>query len=152
MQILEVIKTLLESIFSNDILILIFGILTAAVYMYVRYKNAELKTELEKLPDNLDWALKIKKKLTTWHTVFTTAITIFPLLGMLGTVASLISVGQVDFSATADMSAIKSSFFQALTYTAWGIIFAIGFKIANSFIQSDIDDNLEVLGEIVKKH
>ena len=149
---IEAFKTLGESILNNDFPILFVAVVTLLIFFYVRYKNSELKTELDKLPDNLDWAMKIKKRLTKSHTIFTALITIFPLLGMLGTVLALINVGQIDFSAITDMSEIKSNFFKALTSTAWGIVFAAGFKVANSFIQSDIDDNLEVLSEIVKKH
>ena len=63
---------------------------------------------------------QIKKKgriLEILYALFTTMITIFPLLGMFGTVAGLLGL---DFD---DLENIKNNFFVALTSTAWGIIF-----------------------------
>lgn len=69
---------------------------------------------------------------------FLTAITIFPLLGMFGTVKALLSL---DFAN--DLAGAQIKFFDALTSTAWGIIFAVIFKIVNSVIASDLERLIE---------
>lgn len=55
-------------------------------------------------------------------------ISIFPLLGMLGTVIGLLGLDL----ASGDMDNIKNNFFIALTSTAWGIIFSVIFKVAHA--------------------
>lgn len=69
------------------------------------------------------------------YTLFITLISIFPLLGMLGTVKALL-----ELDMTQERTSLQNNFFSALTSTAWGIIFAIGFKIANSFVQPKIEN------------
>lgn len=81
--------------------------------------------------------------LDAMYTLFITFISIFPLLGMLGTVISLINLGNVFNSSNPDLDQIKSKFFLALTSTAWGIIFAVFFKIVNSFCQSYIENQID---------
>lgn len=72
------------------------------------------------------------------YTVFVTVISLFPLLGMFGTVRALLGL---DLSG--DLDIIKQSFFDALTSTAWGIIFASVFKLLNAFIQTFAETQLE---------
>lgn len=69
---------------------------------------------------------------------FLTGITIFPLLGMFGTVKALLSL---DFAN--DLAGAQIRFFDALTSTAWGIIFAVIFKILNAVIASDMERLIE---------
>lgn len=65
--------------------------------------------------------------------LFITIISIFPLLGLFGTVKALLSIDfSNDFSN--DLANAQANFFDALTSTAWGIIFAIIFKVVNSVI------------------
>lgn len=74
------------------------------------------------------------------YNIFLCIISIFPLLGMFGTVQALI---EIDFSSpSVDM---KSNFFHALTSTAWGIIFSIVFKIIHSVKQTSIETQLSKL-------
>ena len=63
-------------------------------------------------------------KLNEWYSLFSTFVSVFPLLGMLGTVKSLIEVAGKISSETP----VMDEFFGALTSTAWGIIFAMIFK------------------------
>ena len=76
------------------------------------------------------------------YTLFVTIISLFPLLGMLGTVASLIELGGVFQSDNADMNSIKSEFFLALTSTAWGIIASVLFKLLNAGFQPFIENHI----------
>ena len=82
--------------------------------------------------------------------LFVTMISIFPLLGMLGTVIGLLGLDL----ASGDMDNIKNNFFIALTSTAWGIIFSVIFKIAHAWISDDVEEQIEIakkLAEEIKK-
>lgn len=80
------------------------------------------------------------------YTVFITLISVFPLLGMLGTVIALLSL---DLSG--DTEALKGNFFQALDTTMWGIIFAVVFKIINAFFQPFIEAQIEKSKNLLEK-
>ena len=68
------------------------------------------------------------------YSVFINLTGIFPLLGILGTVSSLLVL--VD-----DMSDVQGSFYGALTSTFWGLVFAIAFKLLDGVISAKIEDN-----------
>lgn len=80
------------------------------------------------------------------YTVFITLISIFPLLGMLGTVIALLSL---DLSG--DTEAVKANFFQALDTTMWGIVFAVIFKIINAFFQPFIEAQIEKTKKLLEQ-
>lgn len=71
------------------------------------------------------------------YTLAITLISLFPLLGMFGTVKALL---ELDMSQ--EMSVLKTHFFSALTSTAWGIIFSVIFKIINSLFQPYIENQI----------
>ncbi len=79
--------------------------------------------------------IRLRRKMNAYYVVFENLTAIFPLLGLLGTVVSLIpmvdSLGEVE----------TGLFFAALTSTMWGIIFAICYKVANGYVASGIEDN-----------
>ncbi|MDE6834570.1 MAG: MotA/TolQ/ExbB proton channel family protein, partial [Ruminococcus sp.] len=68
------------------------------------------------------------------YSVFVNLTGIFPLLGMLGTITSLLSL-------VADTTDITGNFYGALTSTFWGLIFAIIFKFVDGVISAKVDDN-----------
>ena len=81
----------------------------------------------------------LKRAMYHWldalYTIFIVMISLFPLMGMFGTVSALLTL---DISgATEDL---KSNFFQALDTTGMGLIFAILFKFVNAFFQSHIEE------------
>ena len=80
------------------------------------------------------------------YTVFIAIVSIFPLLGMLGTVLALMSL---DVSGATD--ALKNNFFQALDTTMWGIIYAAVFKFANAFVQSYVEAQIEKAKFLMKR-
>lgn len=69
-----------------------------------------------------------------WYSVFCSLTSIFPMLGILGTVISLLGV-------SGDMQTVGTSFMAALTSTFWGIVFGIIFKLMDSFISPIMEDN-----------
>lgn len=85
--------------------------------------------------------------LSVIYTLFITLISAFPLLGMFGTVTSLLSL---DLSDAAAIENAKNSFFDALTSTTWGIIFAFIFKIINAFISTSVENKIQRLRDFLK--
>lgn len=68
------------------------------------------------------------------YSVFVNITGIFPLLGILGTVVSLLMI--ID-----DSTSVLGNFYGALTSTFWGLVFAIGFKFADGIVSAKIEDN-----------
>ncbi len=102
------------------------------------------KKESQKLKEHFDLylspegeeILQEKQRKTNFsYTLFLNITGIFPLMGILGTVISLIpmvnQLGNVDSQT--------GLFFSALTSTFWGIVFAIIFKGINGFLEAEID-------------
>jgi len=77
--------------------------------------------------------------LTVVNSVFVTLITIFPLLGMYGTVRALLNV---DLTAE-NLASARVNFFGALTSTAWGIVFSIAFKLLNALTAHYVQTQIE---------
>jgi len=79
--------------------------------------------------------LEGRVKMNQTYGMFVNITAIFPLLGMLGTVWSLIPmvsmIGEIDIGR----------FFTALTSTVWGIVFAIIYKLVDARIGYKIEDN-----------
>ena len=68
------------------------------------------------------------------YSIFVNLTGIFPLLGILGTVVSLLGM-------VADSTDITGNFYGALTSTFWGLVFAIIFKFLDGIISAKIEDN-----------
>lgn len=136
-----------ESIFGTDIYILFcVGITCIALFFVGHYADAIActieKSNMKrkwKRTRNLGSLYQNHKNLTVAYSVFLTCVSLFPLLGMLGTVASLVTL---DFS-TGNMAEVRNNFFSALTSTAWGIIWSIIFKVVNAFISCSVENQLE---------
>ena len=66
---------------------------------------------------------------------------------MFGTVTSLLALDM-----NGDLSSVQENFFTALTSTAWGIIFAILFKVLNAVLVSiKTEEVLEKTGRILDR-
>ena len=65
------------------------------------------------------------------YSVFVNLTGIFPLLGILGTVVSLLGL-------VADSTNITGNFYGALTSTFWGLVFAIIFKFTDGIISAKL--------------
>ncbi|EGC01376.1 MotA/TolQ/ExbB proton channel family protein [Ruminococcus albus] len=101
------------------------------------------------MTSNPDSAKILRKAFNTSYSLFTTSITIFPLLGMFGTVIALLNLKFAP--AETNMEDIKNNFFNALTSTAWGIVFSVVFKSVNAFIVSSVNDTITRIHEIVQE-
>ena len=91
----------------------------------------------------------IYRVLTIGYTLFVTFISIFPILGMLGTVTALLGL---DLSGESAAASARTGFFNALTSTAWGIIFAVIFKIVNAVISQSVENNIQQVTDLINQN
>ena len=85
--------------------------------------------------DDAGELIKASDSAAFWYTLYANITAIFPLMGIFGTVCSLLN-------STPGNDA-TNNFFIALDTTVWGLVFAIGFKFADSFISSKLDRALD---------
>ena len=141
---------LFMNFFGYDLIIWIFMIIT--VYMYAKCKKCanilheemqpffyipvknELSDEVTEIP--IETIVKMREKSTKNYSIFTNMIAVFPLLGILGTVYSLLKL-------VSDSSDVTGSFYGALTSTFWGIVFAIFFKLLDSALTAPLMEENE---------
>ena len=86
-----------------------------------------------------------RNELNRLYHVFNAIITIFPLMGILGTVLALL--GLIDFSS----QDIITNFTAALTSTFWGLICAIIFRFLDSKLSATIQSNHESLNLLINR-
>jgi len=79
-------------------------------------------------------------KKCAWHGALVQCIPVFPLLGILGTVAGLMLELQAG-----DINAMMGSLHLALSTTLWGLIFAIVLKIIEAVFPSRVIYDVEVM-------
>lgn len=91
------------------------------------------KAERKKLAVNE--LLEYREQMNRSYAFYCNFTTMFPLLGMLGTVVSLIPMVNLIGEET------HGAFFAALTSTFWGIVAALVFKFLDSFLSYKIEDN-----------
>ncbi len=78
--------------------------------------------------------LSLRSSADRFYSLFVNITGIFPLLGILGTVVSLLGL-------VSDMENVTGNFYGALTSTFWGLIFAIVFKFLDGLISPEIESN-----------
>lgn len=79
-------------------------------------------------------------KKCSWHGVLVQCIPVFPLLGILGTVAGLMLQLQAE-----GMDAVMQSLDVALETTFWGLIFAIILKVVEAVFPARVISDVEVM-------
>lgn len=140
-----------------NLIILVFAVVTAYIAFSLYQSRRSVENEIfdweascDDLSniDRVDRIFGSYRRINTRYTLFVTMISIFPLLGMLGTVLALLGL---DMSNAEAVSSAKENFFGALTSTAWGIIFAIGFKIVNAWLFADIEDLIQRHLALIKR-
>lgn len=139
-------KLLGESIKTNDFYILFFALVALVFFILtIIFKNVtKSKIKRWKKERNSEFSGFLCKLLKVSYTFFITLISIFPLLGMFGTVIGLLGLDL----ATGDIENIRENFFIALTSTAWGIIFSVLFKIFLAFIVDDVEEQIEIVRKL----
>ena len=125
-------KTMEESIFASDWYIGVAAILTIVALAVSLKFMSSIKKEIQKKESSKAIILREEQYLEWCY------ITLFPLLGMFGTVAALLSL-----DLTGEIEQIKGNFFNALTSTAWGIVFSVLFKIVNAIVENKIEQVYE---------
>ena len=140
-----------------NVIICVFAVITALVAVMLHQNRQAVDNEIydweasSDNPYNVDRVDKIfesYRKINSSYTLFITLISIFPMLGMLGTVLALLGL---DMSTADAISSAKNNFFGALTSTAWGIIFAVVFKIINARYFADVEDLIQRHLALIKK-
>lgn len=142
-------KLLGQSIVGSDFIILVAAMLTLFSLLATLWGKRNIKSRQAswKRKKNSNFTKFLMKSTNKFYTVFTTMITVFPLLGMLGTVFGLMGL---DLSDGAQMDNIRTNFFVALTSTAWGIIFAVIFKLLNAFVEDDVEEQIEIAKKLLE--
>ncbi|WP_455501927.1 MotA/TolQ/ExbB proton channel family protein [Gemmiger sp.] len=134
------VKKMLSSITSNDSYILFFALFVVLLLILAFICAHEItKYKSSDVAKNVVHVKRTASGLRVINSLIVTFISIFPLLGMFGTVSALLSL---DLSS-GDMSNLKVNFFAALTSTAWGIVFSVVFKLFYSLIVDYIEAQLE---------
>ncbi len=148
--------TVFQVIFSNllgyDLLIFAVAAGNAVLYSRARSTAAELYRKLHRdfyLPSRQrdpeqvaaemstvdeERIVALRKHSEDLYSLFANVTSIFPLLGILGTVVSLLPM-------VSNLSDMQTNFFAALTSTFWGLVFAILFKFLDGFLASRMDDH-----------
>ena len=145
------IEAVVNNFIGYDLLIFIFGMLNVYFFYSMKqrlksfegsiYKQMDIsimrKNELlldEITKDDMKKIKYARGKVNGRYSLFTNFITIFPLLGLLGTVISLVMVaGEGGFENAHD------SFMMSLTSTFWGVVFAIGFKLCDATVSAQVE-------------
>jgi len=151
----SLVEPVLNNLFGYDLLIILVAIFTLGYFLFVMWhsdkvyssiftqgympddefdeeeKKPPTKKELKEKKNNLRSMRETSEK---YYSMFVNLTSIFPLMGILGTVIALIPM--VD--QLADM---EGSFFVALTSTLWGLLFAIVFKMLDGILTPRLDRN-----------
>ena len=87
---------------------------------------------------------EMRERAESRYTLYVNITGLFPLLGILGTVISLLGmVGSPD--------SVTNGFFAALTSTFWGLVAAIAFKFSDGFISARLDDGVRAAELYISK-
>ena len=149
-------KDIFSVIFMNfwcyDLIIFIAAVITAIVYYYLNLSSDKLYKKMHLtvfVPDggasrkeaDSDISelretdiVTMRNQTGRQYSIFVNLTGIFPLLGILGTVISLLGL-------VADSTNVTGNFYGALTSTFWGLVFAIIFKFLDGIISAKIEDN-----------
>ena len=148
----SIFQTIFMNIFGYDMIILIFAVITTIECFFLIHSTDKLHRTMnnnifvpdsrrsrEEADDNISRlseteVVRMRDRSAGLYSVFVNLTGIFPLLGMLGTITSLLSL-------VADTTDITGNFYGALTSTFWGLVFAIIFKFIDGVISAKVDDN-----------
>lgn len=127
---------IVDSMFGENTYILLAAVITSVCLATALFMKHHIQHAGHPKKSNNLFLYRIMRVL---YEVFLTGITIFPLLGLFGTVKALLSL---DFAN--DLAGAQSKFFDALTSTACGIIFAVLFKFINAWVAPSFERVIEM--------
>jgi len=161
----DILPPIRDNLFGYDLIIILTAIGTLGYFLFIRFYSIKVYNEIhtkgyrpDDVLDKSDTApptkdeikqtkVKLRKMRETsekYYSMFTNLTGIFPLLGILGTVISLIPMVQ-------DMANMQHNFFIALTSTLWGLIFAIFFKVMDAILSPRIERNNRGIDDYLEK-
>ncbi len=155
---------ILKNLIGFDIIIIVLGIVNG-FYFYPNARKASeaLKEKLqptvyvpinvllksfrgnEKKSYDLHEIKRLKDKEAFYGNILMTIMSVFPLLGILGTIISLLRM--VDMAS----SEVLFNFTTALTSTFWGLVFAIGYKGLTMNLMSVMEQNSENFELLIRR-
>ena len=151
----DILPPIRDNLFGYDLIIILTAVGTLGYFLFIRmYSNkvynmihtqgyrpddvlaksdasGPSKEEIKQIKLNLR---KMRETSDKYYSMYTNLAGIFPLLGILGTVISLIPMVQ-------DMANMQQNFFVALTSTLWGLVFAIFFRLLDGMLSPRIERN-----------
>lgn len=151
---------ILKAMFSLNLitcLIWILGLATGFMLFFTRKSIQKLEKTVHPQNDirngiqaNMALTDNVCKKLSDFsskasggYAFFTNFTAVFPLLGILGTVVSLMQMSTEN---------LQDSFSSALATTCWGLIFAIVFKCIDSSVSARLDRALDEADYLIHEH
>ena len=161
----DILPPIRNNLLGYDLLIILTAVGTLAYFFYIRMHSNNVYNMIHThgyRPDDVlakseaaapskeeikQTKLKLRKMRETsdkYYTMFTNLAGIFPLLGILGTVISLLPMVQ-------DMGNMQLNFFVALTSTLWGLVFAIFFKVLDGVLSPQIERNNRGIDDYLEK-
>ena len=144
----EVITVVIILLFAFNIAVFYFAIRTVSrLESIVRPKNDRrvgISAELSISDEESRALLECSGRASGIYALFTNITAVFPLLGILGTVASLMRLSGTDN--------LSENFSSALVTTFAGLVAAIIFKIMDSFITARLDSALDEADYLIHEH
>lgn len=135
----------------------VFGIINFIIWLWARHEIKKLESIVfpqgdrrygnsyaEITENDLDILSKASSFATSAYALFANFSAIFPLLGIFGTVCSLMRLSGTDN--------MLDNFSIALDTTAYGLVFAMFFKFLDSFISSKLDRALDGADYQIHEH
>ena len=159
---MSVFQVIAKNLLGFDLIIFVAAALNGACYYFARKNANALSRKLHVTvyvpsrridPDSVVRTIRsideekivaMRKRSESLYAVFVNVTAIFPLLGILGTVVSLLPM----VSELADM---QTNFFAALTSTFWGLVFAIIFKLLDGFLSARMEDNDKAVNLLLER-
>ncbi|MDW7670464.1 MAG: MotA/TolQ/ExbB proton channel family protein [Bacillota bacterium] len=158
------IRIILRNLLGYDVLILLLAVFNAVV-IYPRTKSYSLllKNQLQpkiyvpvallmervkgKREDklNLNALIGMRSDEIQYYSIFSAINSAFPMMGMLGTILSLLNMVE-----TAQQQ-VTLNFTIALTSTLWGLIFALAFKAVDATLYPMVEQNRENLKMLLER-
>ncbi|MCQ2597624.1 MAG: MotA/TolQ/ExbB proton channel family protein [Treponema sp.] len=124
------------------ILLIVWNTKTRNILHPEANKTVGMGAEGKLTPKDKDELSRKRSKLTLLYSIFANFTAIFPLLGILGTVASLM---------TNTRDTMMDNLMIALNTTLLGVIFAIFFKALDAFVSARMELNLEEIDMVLDK-